>query len=65
MTEQQYLAQQDALIDAHMAEAESKGAEFYNLGWASGEDFTHSKTDKGRLFTQLNSDGSFSHEWEV
>ena len=55
----------DPLTDEHINEAIEKGATaIYNLGWASGEDFIHSKTNIGKLFTQRNADGSFSHEWE-
>lgn len=52
------------LMDAHAEEAEKEGAEFYNLGWASGEGFIHSKTDMGRLYSQIEPDGSISHTWE-
>ena len=51
------------LLEAHSEEVEKKGAEFYNCGWAQGEDFVHSKTDKGRLFTELQADGKIIHEW--
>lgn len=55
----------DELLEAHLTEAVENGVEdIYNLGWASGEDFIHSKTDKGKLFTQRDSDGSYKHEWE-
>jgi hypothetical protein len=51
-----------ALTNAHVDEAASRQAEFYNLGWASGADFIHSKTDRGTLYTQRTADG-FVHEW--
>lgn len=60
----EYEANQEKLLAAHEAEAEKEGAEFYNLGWASGEDFIHSKTDSGRLYTSIDGDGNITHEWE-
>jgi hypothetical protein len=62
-TEADLVVTQDKLLSVHMEEVERKDAEFYNLGWASSESFMHSKTNKGRLFTQLNVDGTYSHEW--
>jgi hypothetical protein len=54
----------DELLNAHVAEAEEHEAEFYNLGWASGSDFIHSKTDIGRLYTWRDETGAIKHEWE-
>lgn len=56
---------EDQLWEAHVIEALDKGAEFYNGGWASGDEFIHSKMDKDRrLFTERNADGTYSHDWE-
>ena len=53
------------MITEHCSEVYAKGAEFYNIGWALGEDFIHSKTDQGRLFTEVDLEtGEISHEWE-
>lgn len=53
------------LVDAHCEEADMKGAEFYNLGWAQGDYFIHSKTDQGRLYSELNlKTGEITHEWQ-
>lgn len=56
---------QDQLIAAHEEEADKHGAEFYNLGWASGDDFIHSKTDKGRLYSEIDAKGKVTHEWQA
>ena len=64
MTEAEYEAFQDRLMTAHEAAAERKGAEFYNLGWASGANFVHSKTDCGRLYTEIDDNGKITNVWE-
>lgn len=53
----------DAMIQAHCLAADKRDAEFYNLGWAQGDDFIESKTSQGRLYTSRNADGSYSHTW--
>lgn len=50
------------IFDAHCAEADRKQAEFYNLGWAQGEDFIESKTDQGVLVSRLV-EGKIQHRW--
>lgn len=55
---------QSELFEEHCTEATRKKAQFFNLGWAQGEDFIHSKTDQGRLYSQYEKDGSISHRWE-
>ena len=55
--------QSKTLLDAHVKEAESKGAEFTKLGWSTGESEITSKTSKGALVTVTRDDGSFAHEW--
>lgn len=52
------------IFDAHCAEADAKGAEFYNLGWAQGDNFIHSKTDQGRLYSEIDKSGNVTHEWQ-
>lgn len=54
----------EVLIASHMLEAENNNAEFYNCGWASGEDFIHSKTSQGRLYSEIDSEGNITHEWQ-
>lgn len=46
----------DLLFIRHTAFAEKHSMEFYNVGWCQGDDFIHSKTDKGRLYTELHED---------
>lgn len=55
---------QSKLYDAHVKEADRLRAEFYNLGWAMGDDFIHSKTSEGRLFTEIDANGNVKHEWQ-
>ncbi len=54
----------DKLLEAHVAEAEAHNAEFYNCGWATGEDFIHSKTSEGRLYSEIDQSGKITHEWQ-
>jgi hypothetical protein len=53
------------LLDEHEAEAERHGAEFYNFGWASGDNFICSKTSKGVLATEIDRKTmEVSHSWK-
>lgn len=54
----------DTLTIAHFREAEEQGAEFHNLGWATGDDFIHSKTSIGRLYSEIDKSGKVTHEWQ-
>lgn len=54
--------QEQKMLKAHMAEINAKGAEATNFGWATGEDFIHSKTTNGKLFTEIIN-GKIKHEW--
>ncbi len=54
----------DILADAHFAFADGQGAEFYNMGWAMGDDFIHSKTSIGRLYSEIDEKGNITHEWQ-
>lgn len=56
--------QEQLLLIGHQMEASEKNAEFYNFGWAIGEDFIHSKTSKGRLYSEIDKDGNVTHEWQ-
>jgi hypothetical protein len=61
------MEKEDKLVLAHLDEMHRKGAEPYNLGWAQGEDFISSKTDKGRLHTNLDrrvGGNKIVHQWE-
>jgi hypothetical protein len=52
------------MSQAHDAEAKRRGAEFYNYGWALGEDFVCSKTSKGKLETHWDAQArEWKHEW--
>jgi hypothetical protein len=52
-------------VQQHQAEAERQGAEFYNFGASSGDDWIGSKTSKGWLHTDIDRDtGKVSHHWE-
>lgn len=54
----------EKLLTAHIKEMESKGAEGYNIGWASGEGFIHSKTTKGRLYSEVvPKTKKIRHQW--
>jgi hypothetical protein len=53
------------LEEEHIAEALSKGAEIYKLGWNRADDRLESKTDKGVLITIVKADGRFYHEWHL
>lgn len=52
------------LYSAHCEEADHSNAEFYNLGWSQGDRFIHSKTDKGRLWSEIDEKGNITHEWQ-
>ena len=51
------------LLLAHQAEMERADAEPYNFGWALGVDFIHSKTSKGKLYSEIDDDNNVTHEW--
>jgi hypothetical protein len=53
----------DPLCNAHVAEAERQGAEFYNFGWFQDDDCLCSKTDKGILSTEWNDVAGWRHQW--
>ena len=58
-------ALQDVLLQEHLKEMTKKGAEDYNLGWASGDYFIHSKTSKGRLYSEINpKTKKVTHTWQ-
>lgn len=57
------LDEQKALWVAHEQEAEREGAEFHNFGWGESEGSICSKTNKGKLQTDANGDGTYSHIW--
>jgi len=46
----------------HYKIAKKYNAEFLNNGWSSGDDFIHSKTTKGRLFSIVKA-GKIKHYW--
>ena len=49
----------------HNKEARRRRAEFYNYGWASGDYFIHSKTSRGRLYTEIDPDTfEVTHDWD-
>ena len=55
---------EDKLLNAHTEEAEAKGAEFYNLGWAMSDTGIASKTSQGILETQYGKEpNTFVHIW--
>jgi len=49
------------LWQAHEAEAQREGAEFYNYGWSPGG--TSSKTSAGYLESWISATGQIMHEW--
>lgn len=53
----------DNLLNQHLKELDKRKANAYNIGWASGENFIHSKTSKGRLYTERKNN-KYSHIWE-
>lgn len=55
---------QSKLYEAHCLEADRLEAEFYNLGWAMGDNFIHSKTSIGRLYSEISEEGNVTHEWQ-
>ena len=54
------------LLNSHIKEMNRRGAEGFNVGWASGPDFIHSKTSKGRLYSEISyhPENKITHEWE-
>lgn len=53
----------EEILKAHIDFAEQNKAEFFNLGWAEGENFIHSKTSKGRIYTERNEEGAIISEF--
>lgn len=53
----------EELIKAHTDFALENNAEFLNLGWAEGDNFIHSKTNKGRIYTERNEEGAIISEF--
>ena len=51
------------LWQAHDAEAQQKGAEFYNYGKFVGPGQIHSKTSWGNLNSWISATGQIMHEW--
>lgn len=51
------------LLNAHTDFALENKAEFFNLGWAEGDDFIHSKTNKGRILTSRDDKGVITSEF--
>lgn len=54
---------EDALLQAHLDEARSKGAEFYNLGWSTTDTGIASKTSLGILDSEVDEQGKVTHQW--
>jgi len=55
----------DKLCQAHEAEAEKRGTEFWNYGCGSAEHRIESKTDKAKLYSTINPTTLVvTHEWE-
>lgn len=54
--ERESAKQQDRLVNEHMRAGSKKYGvkDWFNIGWAQGDTFVHSKTDKGRFFTEYN-----------
>ena len=56
-------AAEEKLLTAHMKEAEGKNkADVTNLGWSSGDDYIHSKTTVGHLYSEINEDGNITQK---
>jgi hypothetical protein len=53
----------EKLVNSHIKEADRKRAEITNMGWATGDNFIHSKTTKGRLYSERNKKGRTEHSW--
>jgi hypothetical protein len=51
------------LWQAHEAEAQREGAEFYNYGWSTSPGGICSKTSAGRLESWISATGQILHEW--
>lgn len=54
----------EALLRAHVDEANDRRANFFNFGMTQAEGMIRSKTSKGILITTLQPDGVFSHLWK-
>lgn len=64
MTEEQlYIKRQNEMTNHHLKEMDKRKADAYNIGWAAGDNFIHSKTSKGRLYTTRKGN-KYKHEWE-
>lgn len=53
----------DSMLRPHLTEMSKRKADAYNLGWATGDNFIHSKTSKGRLYSERKGK-KWSHTWE-
>lgn len=52
------------LYKAHNREAKRRRAEFMNFGWASGDTFVHSKTNRGKLYSEIDPKTlEVTHDW--
>ena len=51
------------LWQAHEAEAQREGAEFYNYGWSTSPGGISSKTSAGYLESWISATGQIMHEW--
>ena len=65
-SEKSYLARQEKLLNAHIKEVEKKNkADFFNLGWVTGDDEIASKTTIGRIESKINpKTGKVTHKWD-
>jgi len=60
-----YGRMEDKLMNAHENAAARRNAEFLNYGWASGDDFIHSKTNRGKLYSEIDPETlRVTHSWE-
>lgn len=54
----------EKLAEKHQKEADKQKSEIHNFGWGQGDDFLHSKTEKGLLYSEIDDDGNVTHEWD-
>lgn len=57
----------DKLQIAHLDELNKSMCRIHNFGWATGDDFIHSKTSLGKLHSQVvkrNGQQVIVHEWD-
>ena len=60
-----YGRMEDKLMNAHENAAARRNAEFLNYGWASGDDFIHSKTNRGKLYSEIDPETlRVTHSWD-